>query len=229
MAKEGKNTTGDTMLALEATYTKAEKFVEDHQKNILIVVGAIVVLVGGYFGYNNLYSGPREKEAQAQLFPAQQYFERDSFKLALNGDGNNLGVVRICDDYSSTQAGNLAAYYAGICYLKTGEFQKAIDYLEKFSADDEFVGPIAKGAMGDCYMELGKTNEAIDNYELAAKMKDNDLTTPMFLMKEGIACELKGDFKKALECYNTIKDKYKKSMQAGDIDKYIARAEFKTK
>jgi tetratricopeptide (TPR) repeat protein len=163
------------------------------------------------------------------MFGAQQYFEKDSFKLALKGDGNNPGFLTVIDEFGGTKAGNLAHYYAGICYLKTGQFQQAIDNLESFSADDEFVAPIALGATGDCYMELGKTDQAIDYYNKASKKSENEMTTPLYLMKAGIASEIKGDFKTALENYNTIKEKYKKSQQATEIDKYIARAELKTK
>ena len=219
----------DGVIKVEETLTKAELFIEKNQKNIGIVIGAIVLIIGGYLGYKNFYMIPRENEAQAQMFGAQQYFERDSFKLALKGDGNYPGFERIISDYGSTKAGNLAYYYAGICYLKTGEFQKAIDNLEQFSSDDQFVAPIAIGATGDAYMELGKTDKAIEYYIKASEKNTNDMTTPLFLMKAGIASEIKGDYKTALEYYNTIKDKYRKSQQASEIEKYIARAELKVK
>ena len=225
MAHENK--TDDGVLKIEETLSRAELFIETHQKNIAIVIGAIVLVIGGYLGYKNYYAAPREKEAQEQIFGAQQYFEKDSFKLALKGDGNNPGFLRVIDEYGSTDAGNLAHYYAGICYLKTGEFQKAIDNLESFSSSDEFVGPIAIGAIGDCYLELGKTDQAIENYIKASKKSENEMTTPLYLMKAGLASEVKGDYKSAFEYYSTIKEKYKKSQQATEIDKYIARAELK--
>ena len=225
MAQENK--ADDGILKVEETLSKAELFIETHQKNIAIALGAIVILVGGFLGYKNFYAGPREKQAQGQMFGAQQYFEKDSFKLALKGDGNNPGFLTIIDEYGSTKAGNLAHYYAGICYLKTGEFQKALDNLGSFSSSDDLIAPIAKGAEGDCYLELGQTDKAIDTYVSASKMSDNDMTTPLFLMKAGLASEVKGDYKAAFEFYTTIKEKYKKSQQASEIDKYIARAEIK--
>ena len=225
MAHENKE--DDGILKVEETLSKAELFIEMHQKNIAIALGAIIVVVGGFLGYKNFYAAPREKQAQAQIFGAQQYFEKDSFKLALKGDGNNPGFLTVIDEFGSTKAGNLAHYYAGICYLKTGQFQKAIDNLESFSASDEFVAPIAIGAIGDCYLELGKTDQAIEYYVKASKKSINDMTTPLYLMKAGLASEVKGDYKGALEFYTSIKETYKKSQQATEIDKYIARAELK--
>ena len=225
MAHENKE--DDGILKVEETLSKAELFIEMHQKNIAIALGAIIVVVGGFLGYKNFYAAPREKQAQAQIFGAQQYFEKDSFKLALKGDGNNPGFLTVIDEFGSTKAGNLAHYYAGICYLKTGQFQKAIDNLESFSASDEFVAPIAIGAIGDCYLELGKTDQAIEYYVKASKKSINDMTTPLYLMKAGLASEVKGDYKGALEFYTSIKETYKKSEQSTEIDKYIARAELK--
>jgi len=232
MAKDEKNlkdVADDGIIKVETTLTKAEKYIEDNQKMLTVIITAVVVLIGGFLAYKNFYQAPREKEAQAQMFAAQQYFEKDSFKLALKGDGNYLGFLYIADQYGSTKAGNLSNYYIGICYLKTGEFQKAIDYLGDFSSEDKYVGSIAIGATGDCYLELGKTDEAIKYYEKAAKNQDNNLTSPIYYMKAGIASESKGDYKAALDYYNVIKEKYKKSTQYNDIDKYVARAELKVK
>jgi len=76
---------------------------------------------------------------------AQKYFEQDSLNKALNGDGQNPGFLDIIDEYSMTNASNLANYYTGLIFLKQGKYQDAINYLEKFDSDDEFVGPMATG------------------------------------------------------------------------------------
>ena len=162
--------------------------------------------------------------AQAQMFQAEHYFEKDSLKLAMNGDGTNPGFIQIIDDYGSTKSGNLAKYYLGICYLKQGDFQNAIDNLTSFSSDDQIVGPMAIGATGDAYMELGQTDKAIEYYLKAAKKKDNDFTASMFLQKAGWAYEILGQYDKAIEVYTKIQKEHNKSFEARDIDKYIARA-----
>ena len=55
----------------------------------------------------------KENEAKAQMWMAEQYFERDSFNLALNGDGNYLGFLDIIEEYGITKSANLANYYYG--------------------------------------------------------------------------------------------------------------------
>jgi hypothetical protein len=55
--------------------------------------------------------------------------------LSLNGSEGKFGFLKIADEYSGTDAGNLANY-AGIAYLNTGKYTEAIDYLSKFKSDD---------------------------------------------------------------------------------------------
>ena len=148
--KTKKNTQVDNLQEVESALTRTEQFLESNSKLIGIVVGAIVVVAVGYLGLNKFYLEPRQKEAQEQMFMAQNYFEKDSFNLALNGDGNNPGFLDIIDDFGSTNAGNLSNYYAGVSYLNMGQFEKAIDYLKRFDTDDLLLGPISVGAQGEC-------------------------------------------------------------------------------
>lgn len=214
----------DNLQDIESALTKTEQFIEDHQNKIFIVVGAIVLIVVGYLGITRLYVGPREKEAQAQMFMAENYFEKDSFNLALNGDGNYLGFLDIIDEYGITKQAKLARYYAGLSYLHLGQFNEAVDYLSRFKTKDVLLGPAAQGAIGDAYLELGERDNALKQYEKAASMSENDLTTPVYLMKAGTLLESMDQPAKALVHYEQIKSKYAETNEGRMIDKYIARA-----
>ena len=227
MAKDKKNTQVDNLTEVESALTKTEQFLESNSKLIGIVIGAIVVVAVGYLGLNKFYLEPRSKEAQEQMFMAQNYFEKDSFNLALNGDGNNPGFLDIIDDFGSTKAGKLSYYYAGVSYLNMGQFDKAIDYLKKFDTDDALLGPISVGAQGDAQLELGKTDKALDLYTEAYKMNDNELTAPIYMLKAGELLESSSKQEEALKIYETIKQKFPESTEGRSIDKYIARAKAK--
>ena len=107
MSKEQKKRE-DGFEHLEEALTSGEQFIEKNQKMIVNVVLVLVVIIAGYFGYNRFIAEPHAQEAANQIFGAQNYFEKDSFNLALNGDGNVLGFIEIADKYSSTPSGNLA-------------------------------------------------------------------------------------------------------------------------
>ncbi len=222
MAK--KSTAGeDRMVAVEEALGKTEQFVEKNQKLLMYAIMGIIIVVLVYFGYQKFYISPMDKNAQDQIFMAQKYFEMDSLNRALYGDGNALGFLDIIDDYGRTKTGNLAKYYAGICYLKMGNFEEAIDYLESHDPVDQNIGPMALGAIGDAYMELNEPDRAVDYYLEAANDVDNDFTSPMFLYKAGMTYEMLGAYEDAYDAYNRIFMEYYKSVEARSIERNIAR------
>jgi tetratricopeptide (TPR) repeat protein len=158
------------------------------------------------------------------MFKAEYYFEKDSLNLALEGDGENDGFLDIADKYSWTKSGNLAKYYAGLCYLNKGEYQKAIDYLKKFNSDDIIVSGMALGAIGDAYMSLNNSSKAVDYYLQAAEKNPNDFVSPVYMLKAGWAYEILKEWGKAKDIYERIKKEFPQAREARDIDKYLARA-----
>jgi tetratricopeptide (TPR) repeat protein len=216
--------TEDRIVAVEEALSKTEQFIEKNQKILFIVIGAIVIVVMGFFGFKRFYQAPKEQEGTEQMFMAERYFEMDSLNLALNGDGMYPGFLEIIDDYGMTNASNLSKYYAGICYLRLGNYDEAIDYLKAFKGKDQIIGAMAAGALGDAYMEKTQTSKAAGYYMEAAEMNENEFTTPMFLLKAGMAYELLGEYGNALKCFERIKFGFANSNEARDIDKFIARA-----
>ncbi|OQX76836.1 MAG: hypothetical protein B6D64_09215 [Bacteroidetes bacterium 4484_276] len=217
----------ENIQAVEEALGKTEQFIEDNQKPILIVVGVIVLIVLAFFGFQRFYLVPKEKSAQEQIFMAEYYFEIDSLDLALNGDGINPGFINIIDDYKFTLTANLAHYYAGIIYMKKEDYQTAIDFLEGFDGDDQIIGPMALGAIGDCYLQLDNPNAAVSYYLKAAEVSENEFTSPVFLMKAGWTYEILDEYSNAIKIYKKIKEDFPKSTEAREMEKYIARAEGK--
>ncbi len=227
MAKENVQKNEERLEQIESTLGKTEMFIENNHKTIVIAVAAIVIVVLAIFGVRKFIVEPREEAAQAAIFRAEQYFENDDYATALNGDGEHAGFMDIIDEYGSTKTGNLARYYAGVCYLNTGDFDNAIKYLGAFKGKDQIVKPLARGAMGDAYLELDNAAEAAKCYEKASKESKNTFTSPMFLMKAGLAYEMVEDYQKALEMYKLIKADYPNSNEGFSIEKYIAYVEAK--
>ena len=118
----------------------------------------------------------------------------------------------------------MAKAYAGICYAKLGENEKALNYLKSFSASDNMISPAVTIALGDCYVNMDNTKEGIKCFEKAAKDANNVVLAPIALKKAGIAYESLKQYKEAVKVYTTIKEQYFNSMEAADIDKYITRA-----
>ena len=204
--------------------SSSEAFIEKYQKQILIGVGVIVLAVLAVMAVNNFYLKPRVVAAENAMYKAQELFAVDSFKVAVDGNGKDvMGFKEIASEYGMTASGNLANAYTGICYYKLGKYQDAVKYLTQYDAGDDYFKTSVIGLTGDCYAELGETGKAQDYYSKAIGQK-NELS-PVYLKKAGILFETKGQAADAEKMYLQIKNHYPKSMEAGDIDKYLARVQ----
>ncbi|MDO5017288.1 MAG: tetratricopeptide repeat protein [Porphyromonas sp.] len=213
--------------AIEAI-NRSDEFIRNNRKTLIGAVVAVLVVIGGIIAYQSLYKQPRVQKSQEAIYKAEHYFGIDSFALALNGNGADvIGFLGVIDQYGNTASGNLAQAYAGICYYHLGDFETAIKHLKSFKSDDVMVSPTVYGLIGDCYVDMGRTEEAVKYFETAAQRADNDVLSPLFLIKAGIAHEALGKSDKAKANYQTIIDKYYTSPHVGEAQKMIQALELK--
>ena len=214
----------ESAVELNETLLKAETTWKKIQQPILITVTAILVIVGAWFAYQTFIMQPKEEKAAEALYKAEQYFGLDSTNLVVNGDGQSKGVLSIINNYSGTKAANLAHYYAGVSYLKLGQFDKAVSHLKDFSTDAKQIQLLATGWLGDAYAELNKKEDAIAAYKKAAITFDNDENNSSeFLFRAALLSETTGKTKEALEMYKELKMKFPKTDKGFQADKYIFR------
>jgi TolA-binding protein len=200
----------------------------------IIYVGALVILViGGWLVYKNMFQAPKEVKAADVIFPAEQLFDKmtlggfnkDSINLVLNG-GNGIpnGVLKIASNYGGTAAGNRANFIAGACYLHNKDFNKAIKHLKEFSTDASQVQTVAYSMLGDAYAELKKNDEAMDYYKKAAAVNTKDeFMTSEALFKAAMFAEYTKKPDEAIKLFQKIKAEYPANTHNAEIDKYLAR------
>ena len=215
-------------LDLDQAMSSSEAFIIKYKNKFLAGIAAIVIVVGGALGYQHFVSEPNEKKASEALFRGEQYFMADNYQYALNGDSLGYeGFVKVADKFSGTDAGKLANAYAGICYAQLGEYENAVKFLDKFSADDHLVNPALMGTMGNCYIQLGQLDKGAATLMKAADKANSHSLSPIYLIQAGQVYEKLGKKSEALNAYKAVKEKYFNSYQAMDIDKYIERASVK--
>lgn len=221
---------------VDSALNKNEAFFMKNKKAIIYGILAVIIIVAGVLAYNTYVAGPREDEASTAMAKGQEYFANQQFDKALNGDGAGFkGFKAIASDYSSTDAGNLANLYAGLCCAKQEKWNDAVNYLEAYSTgDDMMVSPMAEVALGDAYAHLNQLDKAVDAFKKAAKMADskaedntNNSVSPNALIKAGEILESQNKKDDALQIYQDIKKKYVNSPISQEIDKYIERASTK--
>ena len=122
--EEIESTTAEVFNTLDETASKSEQWIEKNSKVLFIGLIAVVALVLGTLGYNKYIKEPTETEASDELAYPRKYFNEAStaagskldslYTLALEGADGKYGFIDIAETYSSTKAGNLANYYAGV-------------------------------------------------------------------------------------------------------------------
>lgn len=228
MANSARNTPGGTTPTTQETvyddFNPLDNVQVAYEKNKKIISTAAIVVVlavVGYFFYNSMGKEKAEKAAAAMYWP-QLYFQSDSLNQALNGDGKNPGFTKVAKNFSGTPAGNLAHYYEGICYLRMGQYDKAITALQAFDGKGTTLSRQAAGALGLAYMESGKNDKAIENFKKAIADKDDMLVTPMYMYQLGMVYQAAGQTNEAKEIFKRLRDEYPRSQQARDMDKELA-------
>jgi tetratricopeptide (TPR) repeat protein len=210
--------------------SRSEKFIENNKKNISYGVLGFAVLIGLILAYHHLYRAPKNLNAQKAIFKGELYFERDSFQLALHGNGVDYdGFEYIIEQYSGTKTANLAKAYAGICYYHLGDMESAIKHLKSFDSQEEYIPSAIVGLIGDCYVSSGDYQQSIPFFEKAASKANNDFLSPIYLKKAGLAYEELQQYDNAIKAYTSIKEKHAASAEAREIDKYIKRAQLAKK
>jgi tetratricopeptide (TPR) repeat protein len=208
-------------------------FYEKNKNLVNYLGGGLLIVIAGLLYFKLFYLPEQETMAANEMYHAQKYFEQDSFRVALNGgvfvmspDGQKqmMGFQQVADEYGMTRSGNLAHFYAGICLLRTGQFDAAIEQLESYDGQDEILAPISIGAIGDCHLEMNRLDDAVKFYLKAADKRDNSFTTPLYLRKAGFAQEMNKDYSGAANSYDRIMKEFPNSSEGRDIQRDLARA-----
>lgn len=217
----------------EEMVSKSEAIFKKYKKQIFGCLIAVLVVICGVMLYKQMIVKPRVEKANNAIAKAQNFFNEQQWEKALKGDSTGVqGFIAIAEEYSSTDAGNLANLYAGLCYAKLDKWQEAVNYLNQFeTSDDVMVSPLSMMAAGDAYANVNNLDQAVSSFRKAAEMADkaaeggiNNSVSPNALLKAGIILLKQNKKDEALAVFQNIKDKYLQSPVRGEIDKYIQLA-----
>jgi tetratricopeptide (TPR) repeat protein len=208
----------------DATVARAKDFWSRYNKPVMIACAVVILLGGGWLIYKNYVKGPKEANASEAMFKAEEYYRMDSVNLALNGDGQSMGFLRVISKYEGTDAANMAHFYAGSCYIKLDDNQNAVKHLEKFSTSAKQIQARAYKLLGDAYADLAQNQKALDSYKKAAHHFEDDKanSAEALFMAAYFADRVMNNPKEAIELYKEVKEKY--AVYRGyEADMYLAR------
>jgi len=209
----------------EIVVDRAKDFWSRNNRLIMTLGLAIILLAGGYLAWKKLFQEPNEVKASEAMFAAESYYRADSLQLALNGDGQSLGFLKVIDKYGSTKAGKLARFYAGSIYLQLGDAGKAVKHLSEFSTGAPQIQARAYKLLGDAYAEQGKNADALSAYKKAAHHfeQDEPNSSEYLFLAAYFAQRVQNDNKQAVELFRELKNKYPRTQKGNEVDKYLAQ------
>lgn len=206
---------------LEA-FSRAQSFYDNNKKLVIGATIALVLIVGGSVGYY-FYSSSQEHKAEQLMGQATEDYLNANYKKALNGSDEDftVGFKQIIDNYSGTDAANLARYYAAVCEYNLGDDQKALDYIDGYEIPEGIMGvaPLSFKAM--LLTDLKKYSEAAKIYVKAAEWEKNDSTTPYNYLQAAQAFNEAGNPSEAKKYAQKIIDSYPNSSQVTDAQKLL--------
>ncbi|HUI32897.1 MAG: hypothetical protein PHO84_04275 [Dysgonamonadaceae bacterium] len=230
MSKKQTGATAKNLENIGDALTSSEQFIEKNQKAIMIGLGVVVLVVLAILAYHNLYLKPKNENAQAAIYKGERYFQNGQDSLALFGNGNDyIGFEEVMNQFGGTKTADLARAYAGISYSRLGDNEKALYYLNKFKGGDKLITPAIAGAIGDVYMNLGESEKAANNFVKAAKAAGDNMLSPIYYKKAGLAYLHAQNYSKATETFEMLKKTYMNSPEGQEADKYIEQIKLSKK
>lgn len=206
---------------LDQTALKTEMFIEKYAKQIGILFGAILLGVLGFFAYQQFVLNPKNEEATLSYLAAQKNLSEGKLEDALGGkSAANPGFKGTYDQFSGTDAGQLAAYNAGLLKFKEGKYQEAYDLLDKFSSDNKILMALKYGAMADALANQNKNDDALAMLDKATSASDDPYTSYYFTRKAGLLALAMKKNTEAKKYFSTIDEKYQ-DYDGSSSDAYI--------
>lgn len=202
-----------------------EKNAKYYNITALILVGLIALL----FVYKYWYKEPREQEAAGAVYHIQYEFGKNDtsvahYNLILNGEtGKFRGALFLADNFSDTKSGNLAKYYAGYAYYRIGKQDKALEYLEGCSLDDDLLNGKVLALQADVYADKNEFHKAADIYSKAYYLlKDNLLFGPLYALRSGILFSKAKEEGKAISIYEDALAAYPHETISAEVNALVA-------
>lgn len=238
--EDQESATAEIFGSLDEGAGKTEEWVAKNQNYILYTVAAIAVIAALLYAYTAFVKGPQEVEALEESTQAFTFYEQavnavgdeqDSlYNLALEGGQGKYGLLKLAENYSGTNAGNIANYQAGMAYLNIGgtNYQNAIDYLSAYKGDGSIMEVYAKAGIGDALIQVNQAADAVKFYNQAADVVPNEFTTPKYLLKGAQAALLIGDNAIAVKNLERIEEEYSTAPEAQTAKILLGQAQAAT-
>jgi TolA-binding protein len=210
----------DTLIT---TLVKAENFFAQYKRYVSYGVTAVVVLIVIAFIYSNNRKADEEKAA-VELSKITQQYQMEQYEIAINGipEKNVMGLLKIVDNFGSSESGQQAKLYLAECYYATGKFDDALKYFEDYNGDLPELKAAAISGAASCYEIKNDCKKAAELFEKAGNKYSAIPSAAGNLVNAARNYGLIGESERAKMLLKKVKTEYPQSQEARDVDRLIA-------
>jgi tetratricopeptide (TPR) repeat protein len=204
-------------------YYKAQDFIRENQKKVIIYLGAFVGVVLLVIFYSN-YRSSKNQEAGELLSKVMDLYDAGSYLEAIEGKQGTprvIGLKEIVAEYGSTENGETAKIYLANSYAFLGQYDKALKYYEDYSGSNDFLKATALAGQAAYYSVKKDYQKAAKLYKQAAFVSEINPNRPDYLLQAGINFMKINENEEAKSLFQIIKDDYKASNAHAQVDRYF--------
>ena len=206
--------------AATTTFVRLQDFFTDNRQVLTYSAIGVVVLLVAIFSIRYIQSNQANRADEA-LGGILSYYEDGEFRTALDGAGEDIGLIDISDQYGSTNPGKLARLYAGNAAFMLGEMDLALEMFESYGGGDDMLKASALDGRATIHEVREEYDEAASLYERAAKTYESPIRTPEYLKKAARAYAKAEEYAKAEDILVIIQEDYPDSGAAEDLDFHL--------
>ncbi len=205
-------------------FYEAREFWQKFQKQILIGISALVVLVVVIILFKNKAETNR-REASAKLAAIVESYNLFDFDKALYGDSLHAkdGFIKLVEEYGSTTPGEIAKLFAGNSFYALTKYDEANKYYGDCALSIPLFSAASVAGQAACYEAQGANSDAAQFFEIAEKEGKYNPNNAEYLLKAAINYIEAGKYGRAEDLLNKIKSDYSKSKIAREVDRYLGR------
>lgn len=211
---------------LVTTFYEAKSFYEENQVAIFSAIGAIILIVAIAVFYIS-----RVKEnnmlASAELSRVYPTYNSGLYQQAIDGkpETEEIGLLKITEEYSGSEQGELARILLGNAYFYTEQYDKAAEAYGDYSGDNDILVATALAGKAACYETEKNFENAAKYFAKAANVSKYVPANPDYLLNASINYLKTKNNREAKSLLSKIKTDYKTSIASREVDKYLAQAE----
>ncbi len=207
---------------------------QDNIRRYLIITSvALGIVFVGYIGLNSYLNSQAEKqrEAATELSRIRPYYESGDYQVALDGDPSKsirgasiIGLAQIAGEYADTEAGKLAALYAGQASRMIGDYTQAEKYFDMAGSAEATMTRIgAQAGLAACKAKSEQFSEAAGLYEQASTLAKDTGNDEHYQLYAAMLYERAGETGEALRMYKGIISSNEFSEFAGEAKSGLVR------